>query len=266
MTEGAPAKPKESLAGKIRRERKELARQGLIPRGRGRPNEPKADLFLLYLSTLKDGPLAQEEICARSGLEKSTVSRYSNRYPSLVEKTPNGYSLTPSGQAELRSRELQQAKNRVMAAFERTNQKAPDFMAEVLELTEKRKRALKYLGKKADVVSRHPKFEGIQDPVLRARAVDAFLEGILCYGCLDPKIVNETGSLERFLSPWDSEGMVFCKRCGIQLFKGGDDIRIVLPRKRAKRAVKLDEEIGTKPDVWELRRTRKRSEAKTRGS
>jgi len=249
-----------------------MAEAEATKRGKGRPKGPDPEKFLLFLSSLKDGPLDQREIRARCPeLSRGTVSGYSNGFPSFVEKTPSGYSLTPSGQAELQSRELQRAKNRVMATFERTNRRDQEAKAALLALTEKRNRALKYLEKKADIVSRHPKFKGVQDPVLRARAVDALLEGMLCYACFNPKIVNETGSLEHFLNAWDNEGRTFCKKCGLELSKGGGDISSAFapPRKRFKRAIKDDKDEGigsVEPDSEELRKFRERYETKARGS
>jgi hypothetical protein len=248
-----------------------MAEARATKRGKGRPRVPVSDKFLLYLSALEAGPLTQKEIRVRTELRRATVSRYSTRYPHFVEKTPNGYSLTVAGRYYIVNLEIQQTMNKTISFFSRAFKGLAPYMIPIIEAGEKIMHATEYLEKKADIVSRHPKFKGVQDPVLRARAVDALLEGMLCYACFNPKIVNETGSLEHFLNAWDNEGRTFCKKCGLELSKGGGDISSAFapPRKRFKRAIKDDKDEGigsVEPDSEELRKFRERYETKARGS
>jgi len=235
-------------------------------RGKGRPRVPVSDKFLLYLSALEAGPLAQKEIRVRTELRRATVSRYSTRYPHFVEKTPNGYSLTVAGRYYIVNLEIQQTMNKTISFFSRAFKWLAPRMIPIIEAGEAIERATEYLEKKADIVSRHPKFKAILDPKLGAQAVHSFLAGELCYGCLDPAVVNEKGSLEPFLTHQVEAGRRFCKNCGLELFPGGGDVHFVPPRKRSKRAIK-DERIGSiEPDSEELRELREKSEANARGS
>lgn len=243
-----------------------MAEAEATKRGKGRPKGPDSKRFLLFLSTLEAGPLAQKDIRARTGLKRATVSRYSMRYPHFVEKTPNGYSLTLGGRLCILNLEIQRFTNKMMLLNSRAFKWLAPRMVPIMEAGEAIERATEYLEKKADIVSRHPKFEAIEDPTLGAQAVHSFLAGELCYGCLDPAVVNEKGSLEPFLTHQVEAGRRFCKNCGLELFPGGGDVHFVPPRKRSKRTIK-DERIGSiEPDSEELRELREKSEANARGS